>query len=91
MPAYMHVYMYANGVLDFLMYPRAIISRLRCMVHISTCTLTCTTYLLNAVHMYMYICTVQYRTVPYGTVLYMYYGTVRYSTSELNLVHVRVN
>ena len=40
--------------------------------------------------MYMYICTVQYRTVPYGTVLYMYYGTVRYSTSELNLVHVHV-
>ena len=38
--------------------------------------------------MYMYICTVQYRTVPYGTVLYMYYGTVRYSTSELNLVVV---
>ena len=73
---------------------RAIISRLRCMLHISTCTrtlhVTCTTYLLNAVHMYMYICTVQYRTVPYGTVLYMYYGTVRYSTSELNLVHVHV-
>ena len=62
------------------------------MLHISTRTrtlhVTCTTYLLNAVHMYMYICTVQYRTVPYGTVLYMYYGTVRYSTSELNLVHV---
>ena len=40
--------------------------------------------------MYMYICTVQYRTVPYGTVLYMYYGTVRYSTSELNLVHLGI-